>query len=372
MLIFFQLAFRPSENKPHRLCFIWVTLHLLLASIAASPTAHADEPPPFNKVCEEEYQGEAIRYVSDPDTNGFSRRHADICFTEDKTTLFVEFKDYKPNLNSCSWRTTLNKKGDGYYKKTDECEVRMKFAEHQAITEFPNHCEQQCGYNAHFYSDTLIKQATLDPSKEKLTLLQSYSAICEPIMPEIAQHIRKDGQFNIGPTTDNFKLIRIKYNKYSQLIGWITDLNNNGVAEVVSRINLDLRNISVRRKIYVLDELNAHENNAFFNNDKNQKKHFDNLRKRLGKILEESNNLDNLKSKGVLKDSVSLLVGQDSRVDISNDYDMNVIIFKKKQYLIISDYITENKRNAEINLLALISPPKNYRNLCNYRVNLIQ
>lgn len=346
-----------------------IALLITLCS-AIAPIAHADEPAPFSKVCEEEHQGEVVRYESDPDTNGFSRRHADVCFTEDKTALFVELKDYKPNLNSCSWRTTLNKKDDGYYKKANECEVTMKFTEQQAITEFPKHCEQQCGYNAHFYSDTLTKQATLDPSKEKLTLLQNYSEICEPIMPEMSKMISDDGSMAFGVNSENYLPVRIKYNKYSSITGWVMDIDNNGTFELLNILNPNSPNSSANEKLHVLYEISGNEYFAIskFHN-KEHIKTLTSIQNRVINKFSTTGNLTYLEQIALIKKPLTLLKGIYEKKVITTNYDMDVITFKNKQYVVIKEYPTIDKK-TEINLLEILSLDGQYKNSCNYKVNL--
>jgi len=338
-----------------------IALLLTLCS-AIAPKAHADEPPPFNKVCEEEYRGEAVRYVSDPDTNGFSRRHADVCFTEDKTTLFVEFKDYKPNLNSCSWRTTLNKQGDGYYKKTDECEIKMKLKSGHIIIENTVH------FSAH-YNDKNNQSETLKliNSPPIFNILQGKNN-CSNFIPYFKEHFTEKKTLTLKQNENLHKLF-IDKKQGSKTIFKLIDLDNDNRVELITEKHLFNSHEEFQSSIQILlsipqkksEEIKSHRYSWFedktISEEIHKKYKFDSY----GEVLD----LDNL-----LPNGLTLLSSDEGVLEKFLDYSIKIFSLERKNYLLIHNYLTEEKKKNEINIIEITSINKqDYKNLCNVAIS---
>jgi len=369
MLMFFQLAFRLSENKPHKLRFIWLALHLLLASIAATPTAHADEPPPFSKLCEEEHQGEVVRYENEPNEDGFSSTFANICFNDNNEKLFVEFKDFTKTLNYCFWRTTLDKQGNDYYKKVDECEVTLTFNNNQAKLNFPHRCDQLCGTNAYFYNVTLTREPPRTLEKPKLTLLQNHSEICEGVIPQLEKKLTPRGIVNIGAFSYDFEYIRLEYGKgtYSQSLYYssrIADINNDGLSDIVTFFNIDNPYSINNDRMYLLYTLTPNES------EKTRKKYSVNYRKTKKTIESKIPHMRDIKpGDNILGSSVKLLVSHDKTYSFET-FSSKVIRYQNKQYILVYGYQIKISDKNEINLLELKKDFKTYQNLCNHQITI--
>jgi len=369
MLIFFQLAFRLGENKPHKHRFIWVVLHLLLASITAAPTAHADEPPPFSKLCKEEHQGEVVRYENEPNEDGFSSTFANICFNDNNEKLFVDFRDYSPSLNSCKWRVILDKQGDSYYKKTDECEVTLTLQDDKAKLNFPHRCDHLCGVNAYFYNVTLTREPPRTLEKPKLTLLQNHSEICEGVMPQLEKKLTPRGIVNIGAFSYDFEHIRLEYGKgvFSESLyysGWIADINNDELSDIVTFFNIENPYSINNDRMYLLYTLTPNES------EKTRKKYSANYRKTKKIIESKIPQMRDIKlGDNILGKSVKLLVSH-NKTHSFEKFSSKVITYQSKQYILVYGYQIKNADKNEINLLDLKKDFKNYQNLCNYQITI--
>jgi len=318
-------------------------------------------------------------FESDNNQDGIVDARIDICNIPKKNATLKNDSDLLINIyasgwgtHSCNFMTVFSNASGSYKGQKNNCEVTLDWQGNTIKSTFNEKCsDSYCGARAYFTPTTYYEDLVPNDSKPRLTALQGDIATCNTLIPTIQSAMDKKGRVNNSISRKPLKLF-IPSERKSGTIFYFIDLNNDNKLEIVTRL---LKSFPPKRWgtfNYIAHTLTEKKSKRI----QSKKRMTLSLQREITKSIFSKHQYygyDKPPSAPQLFPNGVILLRDETRKTIYQEYDSTPFRFNNKNYMLIFDYVTESNIYSEVNIIEIKQlQPEEYINICNINVTPFQ